>query len=657
MGLGFKRIKEVLSKPGVNVDGSQSPLTQNQMIDQALRQIDEEDATSQSQIMRNLEERTAAARAEAEAKMRLARERTQQATTLLTQATGVKPEQVKPPSAQQAQWGGGLALLAMLMGDQGDFARGMVGGYMADRDQRQGANNEEAERARQMLAAQAQGEQALGQFDIADAEAANERVGQAERSANTQFIQQNQRTMNRRSNAESRRQQIGFNMAVGQRNAGEIKERLELIRTVPEVLNFYQQYYSAQVQAGLDPALVPSAGELRQMAEEKARNNQTNHLFKVIRDLGASISSPDPTRRNSAIAVFRNELSQMPGITNQPEFAQLLEDMGMVNVSQKIQDERLQQLQLANSFNSLTLQDRVKYQLEMVNRIREQITASQEARRLASNRDARSAAAGQREDTYIGEINNTVKAMEDLMKAQGFSAGSSTYVPRELLNNPQYQQLSQHLNRLLSQPPEGMAADPALQRYNEQVATTLNEFGQSIKDLFGFGGAASTAPPSGAGSFGSPLSNYRVSSEYGMRRHPTHGDTRLHSGIDMAAPMGTAVAVTAPGVVTFAGERGGYGNFIIVDHGGGYVTRYAHLSRINVRVGQQVGGGATIGLVGATGNATGPHLHYEVLVNGRSVDPRGYLSGAPRAQSRTPARSQQDQGWLERMAGSLRGGG
>ena len=122
-------------------------------------------------------------------------------------------------------------------------------------------------------------------------------------------------------------------------------------------------------------------------------------------------------------------------------------------------------------------------------------------------------------------------------------------------------------------------------------------------------------------SYAFPLKSYAyVSSEYGPRWGTTH------TGIDFAAKAGTHIYSWRDGKVTFAGWSGGYGNFIIIDHGNGFVTRYAHCSKIAVTKGQTVSQGQIIGYVGTTGNSTGNHLHFEIKVNGRFVNPRNYLS-------------------------------
>ena len=100
---------------------------------------------------------------------------------------------------------------------------------------------------------------------------------------------------------------------------------------------------------------------------------------------------------------------------------------------------------------------------------------------------------------------------------------------------------------------------------------------------------------------------------------------RMHEGIDLGAAYGTPIAAAAAGTVIYAGWLGGYGNLTVIDHGGGLATAYGHQSQITVTVGQQVGQGEIIGNVGSTGHSTGPHLHFEVRVNGQAVDPLGYL--------------------------------
>jgi murein DD-endopeptidase MepM/ murein hydrolase activator NlpD len=120
----------------------------------------------------------------------------------------------------------------------------------------------------------------------------------------------------------------------------------------------------------------------------------------------------------------------------------------------------------------------------------------------------------------------------------------------------------------------------------------------------------------------SPLAFSRVTSGFKMRFHPILQTWRAHLGVDYAAPTGTPVRSVGQGIVDVAGSQGGFGNVVMVKHASGQTTVYAHLSRINVKRGQSVMQGQTLGLVGATGWATGPHLHFEFRVNGQHKDPR-----------------------------------
>jgi murein DD-endopeptidase MepM/ murein hydrolase activator NlpD len=117
----------------------------------------------------------------------------------------------------------------------------------------------------------------------------------------------------------------------------------------------------------------------------------------------------------------------------------------------------------------------------------------------------------------------------------------------------------------------------------------------------------------------------RLTSEFGYRTHPISGATRLHAGMDIAAPAGTPIGAAGAGTVVSAGWRGGYGNAVIIDHGGGVATLYAHQSRLAASVGQTVTQGQVIGYVGTTGYSTGNHLHWEVRVNGTPINPRSKL--------------------------------
>lgn len=123
-----------------------------------------------------------------------------------------------------------------------------------------------------------------------------------------------------------------------------------------------------------------------------------------------------------------------------------------------------------------------------------------------------------------------------------------------------------------------------------------------------------------------PVTLPRISSGFGWRSDPLLGDWRLHDGIDIPGAMGSPVLAAAAGTVRFTGWRGGYGNLVEIDHGGGLTSRYGHLLAILAPAGAQVSAGDTIARMGSTGRSTGSHLHFEVRIHGRAVDPHLYLA-------------------------------
>ncbi len=124
---------------------------------------------------------------------------------------------------------------------------------------------------------------------------------------------------------------------------------------------------------------------------------------------------------------------------------------------------------------------------------------------------------------------------------------------------------------------------------------------------------------------GRPVEDGWVSSFYGYRIDPFNGKKVFHDGIDIAGKTGTSVKNAADGIVTWAGIKGGYGGLVEVDHGNGYITRYAHNKTLKVKVGDRVAKGDVLALMGSTGRSTGSHVHFEILKDGKSVNPHNYI--------------------------------
>ena len=126
--------------------------------------------------------------------------------------------------------------------------------------------------------------------------------------------------------------------------------------------------------------------------------------------------------------------------------------------------------------------------------------------------------------------------------------------------------------------------------------------------------------------FKTPMLYFYISSEYGFRKHPKTGKKSFHHGIDLAGTWQENVRSTAPGTIVFAGREGAFGKVVRIEHDYGISTLYAHLSRITVSVGDYVAENAVIGKMGNTGRSAGPHLHYEIQVDGKSVDPNDFFT-------------------------------
>lgn len=144
-----------------------------------------------------------------------------------------------------------------------------------------------------------------------------------------------------------------------------------------------------------------------------------------------------------------------------------------------------------------------------------------------------------------------------------------------------------------------------------------------LEDLMLYNISANDVYPAGR-----PIQKGWLSSYYGMRTHPISGKKEMHKGIDFAGKFGDPVVSVAKGIVAFAGKKYGYGQVVDIEHGNGYVTRYAHNSKIVVAVGDRVDKGTQIAEIGTSGRSTGPHVHFEVIKNGHQINPIKFIRAA-----------------------------
>ncbi len=217
-------------------------------------------------------------------------------------------------------------------------------------------------------------------------------------------------------------------------------------------------------------------------------------------------------------------------------------------------------------------------------------------------------------EVSVEHLNNRVTSLQDFVKKLSVMAGLGTELPTEsgagmggfrdeegASPASAYEQVKGSLHQ--------MASD----------LTALDEKGRVLERFYAEHSLMLASTPSIW-----PVRGY-LSSSYGRRRDPFTGEREFHHGIDVSTPIGRSVVAPADGVVLYAGKRGSYGNVIVIDHKFGTMTRYAHLSRFNVRPGKRVKRGDVVGYVGSTGRSNGPHLHYEVWVSDRPAHPLNYI--------------------------------
>jgi murein DD-endopeptidase MepM/ murein hydrolase activator NlpD len=229
--------------------------------------------------------------------------------------------------------------------------------------------------------------------------------------------------------------------------------------------------------------------------------------------------------------------------------------------------------------------------------------------------EAVKAVAKEMEALFVYELIKAMRQTTDMESSNGL--GKDTYMSM----------FDMELSRLLAERGLGLQ-EMLVNRLNKAKSSESNvndeKVSQTLTHNDGLNGISpSSITKSGLRSF--PVHGI-ISSPFGMRRHPIYGDYRFHTGVDIAAPVGTPVYPVKEGKVVFSGKQAGYGNIVIIDHGNGLISKYAH-NRVNlVQEGELVNTNTIIAQVGYTGESTGPHLHFEISDRGEYIDPMNFIA-------------------------------
>lgn len=406
----------------------------------------------------------------------------------------------------------------------------------------------------------------------------------------------------------------------------------------------------AQAQAELDALTMELAGAREALAEADAELEQTTA------ELNATRTKLDDTRNRleelRGTLAERARASYMYGATGRPDYASALVDMGDVN--QFRHAAHYAQRVVANDQDQIdevaSLEREVAAQADELAQLRERREQARESAAAERDRVAglvsqqraqrdKVAAETERHRRLVAELRSKEQAQVAMIDSLESESVQLEEELEEIAERERQAEAEAEAQRRAEARARQRAeearrrAEEAAARRAEEAARRAREAAREAESAAPTSGSSSGSSGSSSGSSTGASSSSRfhspadgaLTSGFGYRTHPIFGTTRLHAGVDLGGARGAPIYAADDGMVVSAGWRGGYGNAVVINHGGGLATLYAHQSNIGVRPGQHVSRGQLIGRIGCTGSCTGPHLHFEVRKNGKPRDPMPYL--------------------------------
>ncbi len=408
----------------------------------------------------------------------------------------------------------------------------------------------------------------------------------------------------------------------------EIESQLDV--TVEDVERLDQRI------AELDARLAELEDDLQEAEQELAAAEQrlastTSELVSTEEELEATRTELADQRdrfaeRSRASFVHGGDVEMMTALLDAADVSEFSRSVQYVEAVLAADRDRVKRIAgLARQVKAAKRDLEVLQERQIAERAHAESQRDEVARLVAEEEELRAQVAAERE-----EREQTMLALEaDRESHQELVASldrASDQIESELSQlAAREDQLSAEEQRLAQEAAAQRRARERAQREAEQAARReAARSGSGGGSGDSSGGSGHSSAPSQGGQLQRP-SNGPITSSYGYRTHPIHGTRRMHTGVDMAAGYGAPIFAADDGVVISASNRGGYGQTVVINHGGGLATLYAHQSRFAVRPGQRVSRGQVVGYEGASGAVTGPHLHFEVRINGQHRDPMPYL--------------------------------